>query len=96
MLGNLYLLCTENDLKSGDFVMTEYGILLDRTLRVKARKGIFLLNIVLQHVESLTRRAASGDYKFISPWMLTHSILCTEEICKSLVQCMQKLYIVLF
>lgn len=96
MLGNLYLLCTENDLKSGDFVMTEYGILLDRTLRVKARKGIFLLNIVLQHVESLTRRAASGDYKLISPWMLTHSILCTEEICKSLVQCMQKLYIVLF
>lgn len=35
-----------NDLKSGDFVITEYGNFLDYTLKVKAqiwkRKGIFL------------------------------------------------------
>lgn len=52
--GNLYLLWTENNLKSADFVMSEYEILLDHTLKVKAyiwnRKGFFLLNIVSQHV----------------------------------------------
>lgn len=80
--GKLYLLCTENDLKLGDFVITYYEILLDRTLKgtYLDSKGDFLLNKVLQHVESLTHSAASGDYELISPRMLIHKRLCTEDI----------------